>query len=80
MSKCPICTRGHLVSSTCTQQFDVSGVKFGVQVSCERCLTCDETLVSHHELQRAYLEMSAELTRRCCFSEESLRFIRKTLT
>lgn len=76
---CLLCHKGRLSPSTSDVPFDVAGVMFSVTVSCDRCSSCDETLVSHHELQRAYLEMAAELNRQGCYTEESLRFIRKTL-
>lgn len=76
---CHICTVGLLKESFRDEQFDIAGELVVVEVSCEVCDSCGESIVTGAEATRAHLVVAAELAQRGRQSGTSLRFMRKAL-
>lgn len=76
---CPMCNTGVLYRTRRTEEISVSRKLFHVDVDCDCCGSCHESLVSHAEMRRAHLYVASELVRDGCDYKGELGFTSATL-
>lgn len=79
ISKCTACGGSRLADSSETEEHEVSGTKYRIEVPAWKCRRCGEVFVDGPATLRAELVVAGELARHGPANGETFRFMRSSL-